>query len=459
MFRKSIVSWPHWAFFLFLAGLSGIYIWNVVQYNVWWSYDGGAHIDYITRLSKGLGLPDKESNYLAWHEPLYYALSAVVAKTAMYFGPGDKTIWKILQFVNTFWAFLFVFCSAVLAKIIAKSKIIAFFVLVFTGSLFSVSTLARYHTNETMFHALMMFWLVLFYRWGMQNAQNWNTKKWTVLSLGLVILVWIKLTAFVLVFALLLWFLYLSFLEKKFRPILLALLIVLSIGIGYTPWLIHKQRMYRSAFTINSYETDKTSKHVSAMPLGFYLSFDKSILENPFWVSGRGSFWSMFFASAFVDYDNIFQNLDAHDALPVNEKYITGSARYISVDYTAKTLLFFWFSLPMLVILSLGFVLFVYKKIIYEKFKDYGSVFLATLAGGLLLSLMYNVYRYPFLERGTLKAIFIISFFPLLSIVSMMGWDFILERFPRCHRICTLSFGSYVFVWSVLGFSLMILPV
>lgn len=73
---------PQWlkravvGFFLFLAAF---HLWNAWHFNPYWGYDGGGHLDYITSLANG-HWPNMATNYIAWHEPLYYLFMSLVAR-------------------------------------------------------------------------------------------------------------------------------------------------------------------------------------------------------------------------------------------------------------------------------------------------------------------------------------------------------------------------------------------
>lgn len=441
---------------LFLSALLGVYIWNAWQYNTWWSYDGGAHVQYIYGLAKNERLPDPQENYLAWHEPLYYILNAVAVKALLRFDISDVSINKILQLESAVWAWLFVIAAGILAWRLNRCRWSGFFVMVFTGSLFITSALGRYITNEIMFQSLFLWWLVLFFYWEMFDTRNWKIWRWLILILSLLVLVWIKLSGFILLFALGLWLFWLGLIKRSRWPFLVAGLAIILIGIGYSPWLTHKYRLYGNAFTINNFETANNVNVSKKMPISFYTRIDTDIFRIPFWPSGQRSFWSMFYASSLSDYDNIFQNYE-QKKVTTDRMLKTENERMISLTYAARSVAFYWWSLPLALALIIGGGIFFYSVIF--KNKKPGEVLLFIICGGFVMALIYNTYRYPFLDRGIMKTIFIVSFFPLMAIIASRGWNCYMEKIKNNHKQWVgLVSGFYFVLWVILSWSLLILP-
>lgn len=435
----------------FLAVVLAVYLWNTVQYNPYAAYDAGAHIDYIFTLAKDHHLPIPEENYLAWHEPLYYFIYALEAQPFLLFNLSEKTIVNIFQIDSAFLAWLFVVGAGLLTWLVTKRKNLTLFVLVTTGSLFCVSALARYVTNEIAFHAAAIWWLILFYYWEMYDIKNWQWKKWLIMILGLLILLWIKLTALVLILALLIWLLFLVIKKRQHMAIKIALILVLLIGFGYSPWLVYKYKIFGGFVALNTYETSNFTEKFP-LPRSFFLGWDNDIMSNPFWVSGRNSFWSMFYASTLTDYDNIFGR---DDLRLVETNYQTINDRIMTLANTKRTLLLFWWSLPLVFIILLGLVFYIWQLL--KSFLLRKDLLLFITASGFLASLLYNVWQYPQIERGTLKAIFILTFFPLLFLLSGMGWSEFGQRLKH-KQLILLVFWIYLIFWSVISFSVIVLP-
>ncbi|MBT3538892.1 hypothetical protein HN481_02085 [Candidatus Parcubacteria bacterium] len=435
---------------IFLALLSFVYVRNVFHYNTYWAYDGGAHVEYIFTIVDEGHLPTEQENYLAWHEPLFYILSGAKVKVLEYVGFSRESVLYMLQFGSAIIGLLFVVGSGVLSYVLTKKKGLSFFVIIFTGLLYIVSAASRYITNEMFFHALVVWWLALFFYWKMHDRVSWNWKKWTALILGLGILVWVKLTAWVVVLALVLWLAMYSILQKYWKGLVLAGLIFVCVGAVYSPWLVYKYNTYGTAFTINSYEVEK-SDH---MPLRFFATWDNDILDYPFWDNGKNSFWSMFVASTFVDYDNVFENYESKEYFK-GKVLQSPNGRYLSIESIFKQTVLFWFSLPLVLLFIFGGVVWIIQTF-KSKFKQ-KDLLLGVLACGLFASLVYNVWQYPFLDRGTLKAIFILTFFPLAALLSIGSLQKMIETWKYKTALYVL-FWLYVSVWSFLSLITISLP-
>ena len=437
-----------------------IFIFNVFRYNTYWAYDGGAHLQYILTIAKEGRLPTPDQNYLAWHEPLYYILNAGVVKILYFFSFSDSVIIKILQLESALFALFFIAGSGVLAWIITRDRARVFFVFLFSAALFSVSGVARYLTNEILFQTGTIWWLVWFFC-GLnkadgidkENKEYFPVWRWVRLSLGLLFLLWIKLTALVLIVAVVLWLLIQisqSVYQKSrsgnfgYQKIFMVILVCLIVAVGYSPWLYHKHRLYGESFTINNFES-LPNKEATILPLSFYLTWDNTILQNPLWPGGRGSFWSLLFGSAFGDYDNVFQNYEPKQTQPT---ITTVNSRLFSTERFARMKLLLWLSLPLFIFLLFGLVR-TSLTIIQKDWSKPTWFFLFIVTVGFLGSLVYNTWQYSFLERGTLKAIFILAFFPLSALMASAYLPI-----PKWRSFVWI----YMSVWTGLSWSVILLP-
>ena len=104
-------------FLCFILGVS-IRIHDIRTYNPWWADDGGAHVAYVNTLFNDHVLPDPSINYLAWHEPGYYALSAVWKGVGTLFGIESLAFVTALQLI--FFIFLFKFFQVIADEIIKE---------------------------------------------------------------------------------------------------------------------------------------------------------------------------------------------------------------------------------------------------------------------------------------------------------------------------------------------------
>ena len=279
--------------------------------------------------------------------------------------------------------------------------------------------------------------------WRMDEPPQWSRAKWLVLGFGLAGLMWIKLTTIVLLLAVIVWLLMQTGVRLKIRLQWAVLLLVLVSGL-YAPWLYHKNSVYGQALTINNYE--QSSKY---MPWQFFVAWDNTILSTPFWISGRGSFASMLTASALVDYDNIFEAYDRSQATDL----VTGNGRRLNTAVALASVQLMRWSAGLVLWLVVGFALLAWQ---WVRGRLAPRVqLLVIVAVGFLAALMYNVWKYPFLDRGTLKAIFIAAAFPLAAIAASSAWQ---QIWPNRSRWMTALIGMYWLVWLLLSWRIGLLP-
>ncbi|MBI4992903.1 MAG: hypothetical protein HZC26_02090 [Candidatus Magasanikbacteria bacterium] len=214
------------------------------------------------------------------------------------------------------------------------------------------------------------------------------------------------------------------------------------------PWLVYKQRNLGAALTINNFEAINNKR----MPAEFYLNWDNGIFSYPFWRAGTKSFWSMLSADAFGDYYNVFQNYDAGLAA---DKTVTINGRSVSISYLERALFLYWWSVPLAVIVLLGWLIGFLRQLWKRNF---GGVFaLYVFCVGLISALAFNVYQYPFLERGTMKAIFILVFFPLIFLLGIIAWADLIKNW-RYKKTSALLWSVYFLIWLLVSLSVDFLP-
>lgn len=434
----------HWTKMLWgLAGLVLLaYLWNAYRYNPWDSYDGGAHLDYAFRVGSGQGLPTPTENYLAWHEPGYYWILGTLSRAADLFSWPRPQLYKVWQGVSAIVLWSGALAAGILAWQVTRQRTVAWIIGFSTASLFCWSALARYVTNEGMFQVGVLWWLVWFLGWHMDKVSQWSWSRWTALAIGLGGLLLIKLTAVVVVAAVLVW-MWLQHApwrtKMQWTGVVVAIVAVL-----YAPWLYYKYTVYERTWTINNFET-----HTGQMPLRFFVSWDESVLTTPFWIAGRGSFASMVLASTFVDYDNIFSVYDR----PASTDLVTGNGRRMAVERAMASVQLVRWSLGLVGIVIVGVLAALWFWVLGRLTTR--IQLLLTVAASMTAALVYNVWRYPFLERGTLKAIFIAAAFPLAGIVAVAGW---LHVLPHKPRVVQVSLWLYWLVWLGLSWRIGLLP-
>jgi len=271
----------------------------------------------------------------------------------------------------------------------------------------------------------------------MYDKKNWNLFRWISLIGLLAIILWTKLTGIVLLLALCLWLVIYAFQIKDKKVVLLSFIIFFLSLFLYSPWLVYKKVVFDNVLTINNYEVQSSER----MDKKFFINWDISIMRDPFWSSGKKSFLSMFIVSSLVDYDNIFQNY-----YNLSDKKIqTDNTRYINYNRWVESLVYFWWSIPLVFISIFGLIIFIWN-VVKDNFID-KRFFLFILLFGLFSSLVYNVYRYPFVERGTLKSLFILVFFPILF---LLGFEELSKI--KLKKISYILFIAYMIFWLVFSF-------
>jgi hypothetical protein len=110
-------------------------------------------------------------------------------------------------------------------------------------------------------------------------------------------------------------------------------------------------------------------------------------------------------------------------------------------DYYGNFLFINWFSLPLLCFLLVGLLL---EIINFFKSKcQLKTSLLFIVFFGFVGGLIFNTYSYPFLERGTMKAIFILASIPIFLLLSILGWNSLNNK-----KILSLL-SIYFVIWSV----------
>ena len=432
-------------FVMFFMAL--LYFYNAWQYNPYWGYDGGAHIDYIFTIAESNRLPTMSENYLAWHEPVFYLFNGALVKLFSVFLDKAEII-KLLQLASAVWGILFFVGSGLLSWLIAKNRWLTIFTLLFVGLLGEVSEASRFISNEIFFQTLVIWWLVWFWHWRMFETESWSWRRWIFLIAGLALLLWIKLTAVVLVLSILLWLLLVAARNRSGKPLVVGGLAIIICGLSFLPWLVYKQRNFNAALTINNFEKINENR----MSAEFYLRWDDGIFSYPFWRAGTKSFWSMLYADSFGDYYNVFQNFDAG---LTTDKTTTINGRQVDIGYMERLLFLYWWSVPLVVIVLFGWLIGLTRRLLKRNFD--GVFVLYVFCVGLLLALAYNVYQYPFLERGTMKAIFILAFFPLVFLLGMTVWADLIKNW-RYKKTAALLWSVYFLLWLLVSLSVDLLP-
>ncbi|MBU4360957.1 hypothetical protein KKA66_03885 [Patescibacteria group bacterium] len=439
---------------------------NAINYNCYWGYDGAKHIEYIDSIEDKLRLPSFNENYLAWHAPFYYFALAIPVKIYHAFNIDADFFTRInfLQILSAFLDILFLYIFYKTLKLLTKNKFVQLSTLLGVGFFTPLIMVNNYLTNE-----IGLFWLtiLIFYflvkiespllfkegsrgwlikKRGRDTNTGWNYKKafWLGILLALALLT--KLSALILILAILIWLLYKAIYLKNKKFIYYVLIIFFVIFCLNLPWQIYRAQNFGQALTINNYENIKQTelKQKPDISKKFFLNFDFNIFNNPFWQSGRNSMWSMVYAQLFVDYDNIGGNVDLNN---LQKQIQTGNFRFVNLEKFQYSILMLYFGVLMFLIFIFGYLKQIYNWI-KNKFKPDINFFLLVFITGSLVALIYNVIQYPFIERGTLKVIFILSAWPWLFYLGFKNLAQILEKYKLkfLYSIIFILLISYAFL-------------
>ncbi|HOY55859.1 MAG TPA: glycosyltransferase family 39 protein [bacterium] len=422
---------------------------NAINFNSYWGYDGGAHLEYIKTVMQDWRLPTMAENYLAWHEPGFYFFNALLGWATQPICQTnflDCTI-KFLQTISAFLSLLFVFLVYKTAQKFSSDKKV-WLAAVIGGSLISVMTeTTNYLTNELLaafLTTLLIYYFIIF------SQKGWNTKRIILMSVlsGAALLT--KLSAVIFVLALLVWFIYKACYERKIKWLGYSLLFLVIAGGIYAPWIFYKQKHFGNGLSINIYEEQINAK--GNLSKNFFLHVSGEIFRQPFWMSSKDSFFSVVFADAFSDYYTIANHVDKNNLeVPDSQKVLTESGNLVTVKKFQLSILLLYFSLFFVFIFIAG-VLGLFWRWIKSGFRPNINLFFLIFISSSFLALAFNVYKFPFLERGTLKASFILSTWPLLMIVGWAWLSMVLKKIKG--NFLWLPLGFMMAVWAGLSFAI-----
>gem|GEM_PF-1799151 len=433
---------------------------NAINYNCYWGYDGAKHIEYIDTIEDQNRLPSFNENYLAWHAPFYYFALALPSKIYHFFNSQADFFSRVkfLQILSAVLDIFFLFIFYKTLKLLTKNKFVQLTTLLGVGFFTPLIMINNYLTNE-----LGLFWLVIliFYfvvkieslpifkgeiKRGLINKikkninhpspffkrrgdfeTGWNYKKAVLIGVLLSLALLTKLSALILILAILFWLIFKAFYFKNKKFLYYILIILFVIFCLNLPWQIYRFQNFNKILTVNNYENLKQNelKQQPDISKKFFLNFDFEIFTNPFWQSGRSSIWSMIFSQTMIDYDNIGGNVDLNN---LQKQIQTGNFRFVSFDKFTYSILMLYFGILIFLLFAFGYLKQIYN-FIKNKFKpDINLLFLIFITGSFL-ALIFNVIKYPFIERGTLKVIFILSAFPFLFYLVFNNLAEILQKY------------------------------
>lgn len=420
---------------------------NLFSYDTWWADDGGAHIAYVKTIVDQNRLPLPSENYLAWHEPGFYALAAVWTKIGRFFGQ-ESLNWQ--EALNLIFFYLFLGSVWLLTYFAAqKNKYIALLNFFIFTSLFTGVKLAAYVNNEILAQTLIVFLAFLFIYLSLLAEKKEKAVVFWAIILALAFLV--KITALiVLLAASISWLIQAAITKKKcyLFYILFTFFVVLFLNL---PWLVYKHDVFGRWFTLNYFERENRQKISESAGWSYLLKINPKVFTiNPYWSSPPHSAAAIFISDSFGDYYNLFNNPEKIRRLPTDGKIMVDNGRETTPSLYQSMLNVNRLGLTIFVIWLIGFFGYLFQALKNKKI-DRHHVFLLILLFGGYSALVYNNLRYPYLERGTLKAAFILFTFPLLTLFSYLWyWQKINNKFLWV-AVAFLPFILYlIFAWPVL---------
>ena len=391
---------------------------NLFAYNTWWADDGGAHVAYIQKILEFGRLPTTAETYLAWHEPLYYVVTAGWAKMGNWLGHSGLNWWEGLQVIISLAFLWLVWLTA--KKITQGNRWVAVLSVLLCSVLFVSVKLSAYLTNELAAQTLMLLGAYLWLRWQLIEPGKYRLVLWWSAVLSAATLT--KLSAVIVVLAaLVLWGV--KFLMTR-KPYLLGYAAVClgTLALLNTPWLVYKHRQFGAVFSINLHERAHAQSLVRSQGWSYLFAVNPRIFTTqPFWFGAPQSFASIVLGDTFGDYYNLFANPDAMEKLPASARVQTGNGRFTTPQRWDAMV---WANRIGVFIAGLWVVGFFCRiiQMIRRRQTDWNLLWVSVLVAGAWAALAYNVLRFPYLERGVLKAAFIYFSFPLLAIVSFQWW-------------------------------------
>ncbi|MFH1946611.1 MAG: glycosyltransferase family 39 protein [Candidatus Magasanikbacteria bacterium] len=399
---------------------------NIFRYNTWWADDGGAHIEYIETILEEGRLPSMSENYLAWHEPAYYIIQAGWTKLGMSLGISSDKVINWQEFLGVILFGVFIFLVYKLSIILTKNYWLALLNVFVFSTLFTSVKISAYVNNEFPVQILIILLILLFCRFKLLESDKHKVVVWWSVILGLAMLV--KLTAvLVLLSAVVCWLLF-FIVEKKKHVLVYIILSLIVVGAINLPWLAYKKINFGTALAVNIYEQNNAQNILISDGWDYLFKINPSIIVNePFWISGSNSFTSILLADTFSDHYNLFNHVDEMDNLPEVQKFKTSNYRFTTALLNLSALWSIRLGFIIFLMLLIGLLGSIWQMIKNKKI-DWQKMFLYILIVVGLLALIYNNLRFPYLERGVLKANFIFYIFPLISLVSYGWWWQTLEK-------------------------------
>jgi 4-amino-4-deoxy-L-arabinose transferase-like glycosyltransferase len=403
-------------------------------------------LEYIKTVMEKWRVPTMAENYLGWHEPLFYFIYAILGKATGAFCQNNflTCTAKFLQIISALLSVAMVWLVYKISQKFSGNKNVWLAAAIGSGLISVMTETSNYLTNELLAAFLIVS---LFYCFIVFCGRGWNLRRIIIMGLisGLAILT--KLSAVIFILALVSWFLYKAIYERRIKYLFYILVFLFLSTVIYSPWAIYKAKNLGGAFSINVFE-DKV-KEARQLPEGFFHSFNGEIFKNPFWTNGSNSFLSVVFADAFSDYYSIANNVDRNNLkVADDQKFWTESGSFVTNTKFRLSILLLYFSLFFVFIFAAG-VVGLFWRLCKGKFRPNANLFFLIFIAGCVLALFYNVAKYPFLERGTLKASFILPLWPVLMVIGFSWASATLKKIKM--EFLWMPIWFLIIFWGVLS--------
>ncbi len=442
-------SWRRWipafAGMTIVALFFAFQVHQLLSFNPYWGYDGGAHVQILETLLVEYRFPTLAENYLAWHEPLYYLV-------LVGFGLIGIPFWfPHLLIVLAIDVLVFA-----LFKRMGLSNVVSLFGSIAILSLPAFLEVSMFFTNEALNYVFVLAIMHLGFTFWREQSWSWKSSLLFAICVGLGVVTKITaLVAFGVVVILLVIKIGRILTDKTDRKTdgtdarkgiwkygVTVAFAVLFAGLCYAPWYTVRSGGLSRA-SINNYDMLPAKELVWDERVGFMTTFDTDIFTFPFWYSGGMGFWSMVYADTVSDYLGLFENQDLKNALPESERTLT-THNGTSVSAYREPLAEWALRLGLLPVgvILIGIVssFFVILREVKSRPKDLSDALpVLGFSSAFLLALMYYAYRYPYYDQGVVKSIFIAPVFVLPMAIGLR----------YCGRLPKWVLGIGAFVWVV----------
>ena len=397
---------------------------NVLSFNPYWGYDGGGHIDYIISLASENKFPDINNNYLAWHEPLYYLIFAFFLKIFFFLinNPDIKDTLKFLGFLQVILSLCVSFLIYKLIILLSKkynfSRGTIIVSLIIVNLLPSLNQASTFLTNELLNYFFILYAFYFFLK-QFQNQEKIKIRDCFFLGIILGLGLLTKITILILILNFLIYFIidffinYRKYLKNKnlFGRLQKIFLIFFISFLIYSPWFVYRKNKLLDSFSINNTDFVSPQELKIDKRFLFFFGFDFDIFNFPYYYSGAKKFFSILYADFFWDYYGTIENKDF-----INKSIEHGGLNLIATTHNNNhfvSLRSYYLNRLLSILSIVVFFVFCFGFFNYlVKIRKVKNISLEILVPtSFLLGIIYYAYRYPYYDKGIVKAIFIFPVF------------------------------------------------